>query len=45
MPNDSTIRNYYLKKLAEAKREGMSDSDAAKVAERATLAKYGRIPG
>lgn len=44
MPNASTIRNYYLAKLREAKAEGMDDHAAAEAAERATRAKYGRVP-
>ena len=44
MPSQDTIERYYLRKLAEYRREGMSDADAARAAERATKAKYGRLP-
>ena len=44
MANASTIRNYYLAKLREAKDEGMDDHDAARAAEKATRAKYGKLP-
>lgn len=45
MPNQSTIRNYYLKKLAEYRKAGYTDSDAAEAAAKDTKAKYGKVPG
>lgn len=44
MPSNDTIKRFYLRKLAEARREGMSDDEAARVAEKATKAKFGRVP-
>lgn len=45
MPSESTIRNYYLKKLAEYRRAGYSDDAAARAAAADAKAKYGRVPG
>lgn len=42
--HNETIRNYYLKRLAEYRRAGYSDSEAHDEAEKDTLQKYGRIP-
>ncbi len=42
--HNETIKNYYLKRLAEYRRAGYSDSEARDEAEQDTKAKYGRIP-
>lgn len=43
--NSDKIRKFYLDKVNDYKREGMSETEAHKAAEKATIAKYGRIPG
>jgi hypothetical protein len=45
MTSNDTIKRYYLKRLAEYRRAGYSDSAAASAAAADTKAKYGRIPG
>lgn len=45
MTNEDTIKRYYLKRLAEYRRAGYADDEAARAAAADTKAKYGRVPG
>ncbi len=45
MPTNDRIKEYYLKRLAEYRKAGYTDSDATAAAEKDTKAKYGRVPG
>jgi hypothetical protein len=44
MPKGEHIIKTYLGELKEARTEGMDDYDAADAAEKATVAKHGRLP-
>jgi len=38
------IIKYYLQRLAEYRKAGYSDGEAARAAEKDTLSKYGKLP-
>lgn len=44
MPRGDSILRYWLAKLKEAKQEGMAQDAAVRAADKATEAKYGRLP-
>lgn len=41
MADNRKIKAYYLKKLAEYRKDGLPDDKAARYAEQDTIAKYG----
>ena len=43
--NSDRIRKFYLDRVNVHKREGESEAKAHEMAERETIARYGRIPG
>lgn len=45
MTSNDTIKRYYLKRLAEYRKAGYSDDEAARAAAADTKARYGRLPG
>lgn len=44
MPTNDRIKRYYLKRLAEYRKAGYTDSAAAEAAAKDTKDKYGRVP-